>query len=259
MKNRKISRIAAAIYPVVVIVGTTLCGVYKGADVHQEYQKGREEYTYAQTHFIQSDQEEKDTAEVAEEKAVLPDGVPEPLEFKWTELKKANEDIIAWIQIPALELAYPVLQGDDNEFYLSHDMYKKELIAGSIFLDAANDPGFQNYNSIVYGHNMRDGSMFAKLKDLQKEETLQKCSYFWIITPEENLLYQICAVYNTKTGSETYTIQFGDAEKYGEWMQKMQEQSTLDIWDGQTGKIVTLSTCTGDKSTRQVVQGVKIL
>lgn len=258
MKNKKISRIAAAIYPVVVIVGTTLCGVYKGADVHQEYQKGREEYTYAQTHFIQSDQEE-DTAEAAEEKAVLPDGVPVPLEFKWTELKEANEDIIAWIQIPALELAYPVLQGDDNEFYLSHDMYKQELIAGSIFLDAANDPGFQNYNSIIYGHNMRDGSMFAKLKDLQKEETLQKCPYFWIITPEENLLYQIFAVYNTKTGSETYTIQFGDAEKYEAWMQKMQEQSTLDIWDGQTGKIVTLSTCTGDKSTRQVVQGVRIL
>ena len=100
--------------------------------------------------------------------------------------------------------------------------------------------------------------MFAMLKDLQNEQTLQKCLYFWIIKPEKNLLYQIFAVYSTQTGSETYMIQFGDAEKYKAWMRKMQGQSTLDVWDGQTGKIVTLSTCTGDKAVRQVVQGIQI-
>ena len=101
--------------------------------------------------------------------------------------------------------------------------------------------------------------MFAMLKDLQEEQILQKCPYFWIITPEENLLYQIFAVYSTQTGSETYTIQFGDAEKYKVWMRKMQGKSTLDVWDGQTEKIVTLSTCTENKAVRQVVQGVGIL
>lgn len=258
MKNKKISRIAAAIGPGIVGVGLIVCGVYQGISVHEEYKKGRDEYIYAQVHFIESDTEETETAEVIEEKKALPVGVPEPPEVKWTEVKVVNQDIIAWLQIPALDISYPVLQGGDNQFYLHHDMYRQKLFAGSIFLDAANDPDFQNYNSIIYGHNMRDGSMFAKLKDLQNEQILQKCPYFWLITPEENLLYQICAVYSTQTGSETYTIQFGDAEKYKAWMRKMQGQSTLDDWDGQTGKIVTLSTCTGDKSTRQVVQGIQI-
>lgn len=258
MMNKKISRIAAAVCPGIVGVGLIVCGVYQGISVHEEYKKGRDEYIYAQVHFIESDTEETETAEVIEEKKVLPEGVPEPPEVKWTEVKAANQHIIAWLQIPVLDLSYPVLQGEDNQFYLHHDMYRQELFAGSIFLDAANDPDFQNYNSIIYGHNMRDGSMFAKLKDLQNEQILQKCPYFWVITPEENLLYQICAVYNTHTGSETYTIQFGDVEKYKAWMRKMQGQSTLDVWDGQTEKIVTLSTCTGDKSTRQVVQGIQI-
>ncbi len=259
MKNKKISRIAAAVCPVIVSVGTIVCGVYKGIGVHEEYRRGKDEYTYAQVHFIESGIEETETTEATEEKSTLPEGVSEPPEIKWTEVKAVNQDIIAWLLIPALDLSYPVLQGEDNQFYLHHDMYKQELFAGSIFLDAANDPDFQNYNSIIYGHNMRDGSMFATLKDLQEEQILQKCPYFWIITPEENLLYQIFAVYNTRTGSETYTIQFGDAEKYEAWIKKMREQSTLDIWDGQAGKIVTLSTCTGDKSTRQVVQGIRRL
>ena len=259
MKNKKISRIAATICPVIVSAGLIGCGVYQGISVHEEYQRGRNEYTYAQVHFIESDAAETEISEATEEKVALPEGVPEPPEIKWTEVKAVNQDIIAWLQIPALDLSYPVLHGEDNQFYLHHDMYKQELFAGSIFLDAKNDPDFLNYNSIIYGHNMRDGSMFATLKDLQEEQTLQKCPYFWIITPEKNLLYQIFAVYNTQTGSETYTIQFGDAKKYEVWVKKMQEQSTLNIWDGQMGKIVTLSTCTGDKSTRQVVQGVRRL
>ena len=129
MKNKKISRIAAAVCPGIVGVGLIVCGVYQGISVHEEYKKGRDEYIYAQVHFIESDTEETETAEVIEEKKALPVGVPEPPEVKWTEVKAVNQDIIAWLQIPALDISYPVLQGGDNQFYLHHDMYRQELFA----------------------------------------------------------------------------------------------------------------------------------
>ena len=96
MKNKKISRIAAAVCPVIVSVGTIVCGVYKGIGVHEEYRRGKDEYTYAQVHFIESDTEETEAGKATEEKRSLPDGVPE---VKWTEVKAANQDIIAWITV----------------------------------------------------------------------------------------------------------------------------------------------------------------
>lgn len=96
MKNKKISRIAAAVCPGIVGVGLIVCGVYQGISVHEEYKKGRDEYIYAQVHFIESDTEETEAGKATEEKRTLPDGVPE---VKWTEVKAANQDIIAWITV----------------------------------------------------------------------------------------------------------------------------------------------------------------
>ncbi|MFR2213338.1 MAG: sortase domain-bontaining protein [Ruminococcus sp.] len=71
-----------------------------------------------------------------------------------------NPEIIAWIRIPDTRIDYPVVQGTDNEYYLKHTFKKTEHVAGSIFLDKDNSPDFSNRKSILYGHNMKDGSMF---------------------------------------------------------------------------------------------------
>ena len=84
------------------------------------------------------------------------------------------------------------------------------LFAGSIFMDAYNNASFYNYNTIIYGHNMRDGSMFARLKEFSNEATLRQCPYFWILTPDADYLYKICSIHQASSGSDTFTVRFAD-------------------------------------------------
>ena len=95
------------------------------------------------------------------------------------------------------------------------------LFTGSIFMDAYNNASFYNYNTIIYGHNMRDGSMFARLKELSNEATLRQCPYFWILTPDADYLYKICSIHQASSGSDTFTVRFTDYEEYKLWQDKM--------------------------------------
>ena len=92
------------------------------------------------------------------------------------ELKKENEEIIGWLRFDDAEdlhISYPVLYSGDDEKYLRSDIYGEEHIAGSIFLEGKNKPDFSDYYAVIYGHNMRDGSMFGDL-DLYKETDFWK-------------------------------------------------------------------------------------
>jgi len=189
--------------------------------------------------------------------SVLPADAPQRREIDWTGLTKINADVIGWIDIPAIEVSYPVLQAEDNEYYLHRDIHQEYLFAGSIFMDSYNSPDLSNYNTMLYGHNMRDGSMFAKIRNFRDEETLKSCRYFWIYTPEADYLYEICSIHYAAVGSDTYTVRFNDYDSYIDWLGKMQQSSDpatgVELAGGD--RIVTLSTCTTDSSTRTVVQG----
>lgn len=190
----------------------------------------------------------------------LPDDAPDRISVNWPELKIVNEDIVAWIQLPAVSISYPVLQGEDNTYYLHRSAEKEELFAGSIFMDSFNSPYFDNFNTILYGHNMRDGSMFAKLKDYNAQETLDSCPYFWIYTQNADYLYQIFSVHTAQTGGKAYIVRFKDSKEYTDWLQEISDSTSVkanvSVLDGD--KVVTLSTCTGDASARQVIHGVQI-
>lgn len=92
-------------------------------------------------------------------------------------LKAQNPDVAAWIQIPALEVSYPVVKGTDNEYYLHHMFDGQEHKNGSIFIDYHNQADFTDHNTIIYGHNMKNGSMFGTLSRYQ-EESLYRVRIF---------------------------------------------------------------------------------
>lgn len=188
---------------------------------------------------------------------VLPADAPEMLNVDFDSLRKENKDVIGWINIPAIDISYPVLQADDNEYYLHRDLHGNYLFAGSIFVDSSCSSTFADYNTILYGHNMRDGSMFAGLRKFQDEKTLQKCRYFWICTPREKLLYEIYSIHTASVGSDTYRVRFNNYEEYASWLQGMRSLSIpeMEVETEGVEKIVTLSTCTENTSIRKVVQG----
>lgn len=162
------------------------------------------------------------------------------------ELQKINPDVIGWVRLEHLEISYPIVQGRDNEYYLHHTFSGEENKCGCIFMEAENQPDFSDQNSFLYGHNMRDRSMFAKLNEFQKEETYRKNPEFFIYTPEGVGRYEIFSCYPAELNGDTFICQFASEEAYGEWQQKTAGQSLYDtgvkISPGQ--KTVTLMTCT---------------
>lgn len=180
-----------------------------------------------------------------------------PINFD--ELKAINTDVMGWIRVGAIEgISYPVVQAADNDYYLHRTFRREDNFAGCIFLNCDNTKYLTDQNSLIYGHNMKNGTMFGLLKDLQDQKVYDANPYFWIFTPDLIYQYRIfsCAIVS-KIG-DPYRIRFPEAE-FENFIQTSQAYSAVDNHGVQVGtrdRIVTLSTCTGDDSTRFIVQGV---
>ena len=231
--------------------GYKLYGILKVyRDTDKEYDSIREKYTAPAEPAAEKTEEEEDPAKEDEKETIKP-----PIQVDWGELKDVNSDIVGWLYIDAVpDISYPVCKGEDNDFYLHRTFEKKQLFSGAIFEDYANSPYFNDPNTIIYGHNMKNGSMFGKLKRLKEEETLTADPYIWILTPDGNYRYQIFAVFETPYDSETYSQFTGSGFIVKEWAEKMKKQALTpsDVEVGGDDFYVTLSTCTTDSSKRCV-------
>ncbi len=219
-----------------------------------EYRAAQKEYEKLED-YVTLPQEAEEVQSVQENESQEPEG---PV-IDFEALKAVNEDVVGWIYVEALDLNYPIMQGEDNEYYLHRTTEKTYNFAGSIFLDYANKADFSDCNSIVYGHNMKDGSMFGRLKQFRERETYEKSLYFWVCTPEKNYRYQIFSAYETAVGSDTYLLFEKTGKEFVNYMQEMKKLSEIPTADRdftQEDRVVTLSTCTGNSATRFVVQGV---
>ncbi len=172
-------------------------------------------------------------------------------------LKARNPDFRGWIYVPDTRINYPIVQGADNDQYLRRTFDGTPNQAGSIFLDAAIKRGLDGKNPIIYGHNRKDGSMFANLKRFREKEFLRTHPYIYIFTEEETIVYQVFAVYVTLPDSDTYTYSFSGDDGFLDYIARMKSRSEIktDVEISARDKIVTFSTCTNAKAdTRLVVQ-----
>lgn len=179
-----------------------------------------------------------------------------PVDF--TALQGINDDIVGWLKVGALDISYPVTQASDNDYYLHLTFELVQNAAGCIFVDYQNRPDFQDDNTIIYGHNMKDGSMFGTLKNFVQDGVYESDPYFWIYTPERIYKYEIFNCSTVGAVSNTYTLEFGSRKEFQNYLDKALMQSQVDsskVKVKSSDKIVTLSTCTGDEETRFVVQG----
>ena len=225
--------------------------------IYTEYKKGTDEYNQIEKMAVT--ERDADSAEVAGPNAQL----KPPIEVDFDKLKSVNEDVVGWIYVDALpDISYPIVKGKDNQTYL-HQTYEKNYnFAGTIFVDYENSGDFSDCNTLVYGHNMKNGSMFGHLKKLREDDKLYKQDkYFWILTPERNYRYEIISAYTTGVNSDTYTLFKGPGEEFEKYLETIKGYSEIQTDDTDLtikDKIVTLSTCTGNESTRFVVQGKRV-
>ena len=102
------------------------------------------------------------------------------LQIDWATLKERNNDVKAWIQIPDTNVNYPVLQGETNDTYIHSDIDHQKLSAGSIFVDCRNEKPFEDFNTVIYGHNMKNGSMFNNIKSYTDQSFADEHPYVYI-------------------------------------------------------------------------------
>lgn len=187
--------------------------------------------------------------------------------INFTELQKINTDLYAWIRIPNTMIDYPVAQypGDDNEYYLSHNMYKESAFAGCIYTEKANNKDFSDPNTVLYGHNMLNGSMFRALHSFRDKAFFDENPYIYIYLPERTLTYEIFVAYEYDNRHLLNSFDFKNKEVFKEYLDYAQNpthsmmSNTRQLNVTTDDKIITLSTCLGDYDTsRYLVQGVLI-
>lgn len=200
-------------------------GICMGIGTYLMYRDGEEEYNTLREYVAMEEPKENADGETPEENQ------KETVTVDFESLKKINPEIIAWIRIPDTKIDYPVVQGTDNEYYLKHTFKKTEHVAGSIFLDKDNSPDFSNRKTILYGHNMKDGSMFQGLHKYESESYLQEHNKVYLYLPAvETLTYTVIKCGYVKADSDTF------------WLGEPVETSQL-----------LLSTCGSDSSKRLVL------
>lgn len=241
----------------IIAIAVFFYAAYNLYHIYTEYKKGTDEYNSIEEMAVT--ERDPDTTEIAG-----PDAEPKPpLNVDFDKLRSVNEDVIGWIYVDALpDISYPIVQGTDNQTYL-HQTYEKNYnFAGTIFADYENARDFSDCNTLVYGHNMKNGSMFGHLKKFSEDQSLyDNDKYFWILTPDKNYRYEIISAYTTGVNSDTYTLFKGPGEEFEEYLKRIKSYSEIKTDDTELtikDKIVTLSTCTGNESTRFVVQGKRV-
>lgn len=241
-----------------------------------QYREGQAEYEEAQALVKLPDLSDIQPApEPAEETAEQPEETPEEAteeapvyvdpyadalrDMDFTALREVNGDVLGWILIPGTAVSYPLVQGADNQYYLNHTWKKWTNVVGSIFLECSNSPDFSDFNTIIYGHRMNNGSMFASLKYYKQQSYWSAHPCVYITDDAGTRTYRIFAAYEVSTEGSTYQLGFsGDASKQA-FLDDCMARSVIDTGIVPTvyDRILTLSTCTGSgHATRWVVQAV---
>lgn len=162
-------------------------------------------------------------------------------------LRQVNPQVTGWIRIPGTSIHYPITQTEDNSYYLTHTWEGEPNYCGAIFLETMNSADFSDFNTIIYGHNMRNGSMFAGLHDYTTLSHWAEHPYVYLVTDEGVLRYEIFSSYNAAVDSKTYGLSFRQSQTREEFIAMALENSDIDtgLVPATTDRILTLSTCTG--------------
>ena len=258
-KKRNFSDILLTLI-LLIAIGVFCYAAYKLYDIYREYKKGTDEYNRIEQMAVTERDPDAEEQQDPDREGV--DMLPQPpIEVNFDSLRSVNTDVIGWIYVNALSdiINYPVVQGKDNDEYLHHTYEHNYNFAGTIFIDYENSRDFSDCNTLIYGHNMKNGSMFGSLKKfVSDQKTYEKSKYFWILTPDKNYRYEIIAAYTTGVSSKTYTLFKGPGTEFEEYLEWIKTSSEIKTTPGELtlkDRIVTLSTCTGNQATRFVVQG----
>ncbi len=201
-----------------------------------------------------------DQEAVNDSPAPAPDPYAQALKnMDFTALREVNPDILGWIVIPNTTISYPLVQAEDNDFYLYRTWKKSESIVGSIFMDSHCSPDLSDFHTIIYGHNMNNGSMFGSLKKFKTTDYWNTHQNFIISNDSGVYTYKIFSAFEAKLTDPVFMVKINRDDEKQALIDCAVNQSVIatGIVPTADNQIITLSTCTGrGHETRWIVLGV---
>ena len=240
MKNKLVIAVLTILSLVVLASGGYVLGqrAIEYVEGDQAY-SGLEEYVS----FLEAGQEadEPDSVqqtEAPEEQAGAPS-------VNFAALSRINPDIVGWLYCEGTAINYPVVQGKDDVFYLDHLFDGTQNANGCLFLDSRVDASFSSVHSIIYGHHMRSGAMFASLDGYKRQSYYDAHPSMLLLTPDATYEVRLFAAYVAEPSESAWEVSFSSDEEVRSWIDAAIARSTFesDVKPAPGDRLLTLSTC----------------
>ena len=180
------------------------------------------------------------------------------MNINFSDLISKNTDTVGWIQVPGTKVNYPFVQAKDNAYYLKKAFNKKSNAGGWIFGDYRNDMNTLKKNTIIYGHNITNKTMFGSLPNVLNKNWQNKKDnhYIKMSTPSRNMIFKVFSTYMTDPITDYIRTTFANDQEYQEFLNTMKKRSNYDYKESLTTDdfVLTLSTCDSTGKKRIVVQ-----
>lgn len=253
-KIRTVIRFALIIVIVVCVAAISIYLIQEknAAEVYEDMQ--------SESVSIPTEIQETEDAKTTENKRIWPD-IPE---VDFDTLWETNIDICAWIYVPGTQVNYPVLRNTQtadlyDSYYLQHTVDKSEGLPGAIYMEPCNMPDFTDKNTVLYGHHMKNGSMFTSLDAYLDALFMEENPYVYIVTPQKNVVYQVfgAVIYDDTHIMRNYD--FTDDESYQTYLDSLvsngNEKDVLPEGMKATtqDRVITLSTCVKNHDDKRLL------
>ena len=234
-------------------------------EIQAEYERGARAYEALSRQYVRPREPEEETGE---KEAALEEGTdkkgPEtagdgpPIQVDFSALKENCKDAVAWLYCEGTPINYPVVQGGDNEYYLRRRPDGQWQYSGTLFLDYRNEKDFSSPNSIIYGHNMKDNSMFGCLTSYREPGFYEEHPVLWLFTEEAEYRIEVFAGLVVPASAKVYSFPQSAAGRQ-EFIDYAKRHSSFraDVDIREEDRLVTLSTCTYEyEDARYLLAGI---
>ena len=233
------------------------CCLWQIVGITDEYQAGEQAYEELEQYFVMPETVPVETADTEE----TVEAETAPVQIQWPEvdfeaLAQVNSDIVGWLYIPGTVINYPVVQGADNEYYLKHLFNGKTNSSGCIYLDCGAEGDFSSMNSVLHGHHMKNGSMFAGICKYKDQSYFDEHPTAMLLTPDGNYQVEFFSGYVCEVTADAWDYDFDES-----WLDKRIRSSyfAAEVTPTMDDRILTLSTCSYEfKDARFVLHGILI-
>ena len=269
----KMRRNSLTFWLCLILAGIAIFSGYEIVKTLLEYKAGEDAYNHLQQYVSVAEPTDPAKDETQETMPGQTDGDQGPevtvpvvvdenklgIHVDFDALHKINSDVVGWIYLEDSKINFPVAQGDDNQEYLYQLINGDYNGSGTPFVDYRNAPDFSDRNTIIYGHNMNNGAMFADIHKYEDQAYYDSHPVIWVLTPTRNYRLEIFAGYKTGLDADAWQMFFVSDDEFMEWVDTAIEKSAFesDVIPTVDDRIVTLSTCSDSANQiRFVLLGV---